>query len=59
MSRAGNRQSSIYRGKDGHWHGRVTVGRKDDGSLLAGSLWQEGGWVFTTLLGRPIAPNSD
>lgn len=44
MSRAGNRQSSIYRGKDGHWHGRVTVGRKDDGSLLAGSLWQEGGW---------------
>jgi integrase len=33
MSRAGNRQSSIYLGKDGHWHGRVTVGRKDDGSL--------------------------
>ena len=32
MSRAGNRQSSIYLGKDGHWHGRVTVGRKDDGS---------------------------
>ncbi len=31
MSRAGNRQSSIYLGKDGHWHGRVTVGRKDDG----------------------------
>ena len=31
MSRAGNRQSTIYRGKDGHWHGRVTVGRKDDG----------------------------
>ena len=33
MGRAGNRQSSIYLGKDGHWHGRVTVGRKDDGSL--------------------------
>ena len=33
MARAGNRQSSIYLGKDGHWHGRVTVGRKDDGSL--------------------------
>lgn len=32
MGRAGNRQSSIYFGKDGHWHGRVTVGRKDDGS---------------------------
>ena len=32
MSRAGNRQSSIYLGKDGHWHGRVTVGRKEDGS---------------------------
>ena len=27
--------------------------------MHAGSLWQEGGWVFTTLLGRPIAPNSD
>ncbi|HEX5510334.1 MAG TPA: hypothetical protein VFX41_01350, partial [Actinomycetales bacterium] len=27
--------------------------------VRAGSLWQEGGWVFTTLLGRPIAPNSD
>lgn len=33
MSRAGNRQSSIYLGNDGHWHGRVTVGRRDDGSL--------------------------
>ena len=32
MGRAGNRQSSIYLGRDGHWHGRVTVGRKDDGS---------------------------
>lgn len=32
MGRAGNRQSSIYLGNDGHWHGRVTVGRKDDGS---------------------------
>jgi hypothetical protein len=32
VARAGNRQSSIYLGKDGHWHGRVTVGRKDDGS---------------------------
>ena len=33
MARAANRQSSIYLGKDGHWHGRVTVGRKDDGSI--------------------------
>lgn len=32
MARAGNRQSSIYLGQDGHWHGRVTVGRKEDGS---------------------------
>lgn len=32
MSRNPNRQSSIYLGKDGYWHGRVTVGRKDDGS---------------------------
>jgi len=32
VGRAGNRQSSIYLGRDGHWHGRVTVGRKDDGS---------------------------
>ena len=27
--------------------------------IRAGSLWEEGGWVFTTLIGRPIAPNSD
>jgi len=33
MRRAANRQSSIYLGKDAYWHGRVTVGRKDDGSL--------------------------
>lgn len=33
MGGTGNRQSSIYLGKDGHWHGRVTVGRKDDGSI--------------------------
>lgn len=33
VSRTGNRQSSVYLGKDGSWHGRVTVGRKDDGSL--------------------------
>src|SRR6478752_2283648 len=33
MRRAANRQSSVYLGKDGYWHGRVTVGRKDDGGL--------------------------
>lgn len=33
MARNPNRQSSVYLGNDGHWHGRVTVGRKDDGSL--------------------------
>ena len=27
--------------------------------IHAGSLWQEGGRVFTTLVARPIAPNSD
>lgn len=26
-----NRTSSIYLGSDGYWHGRVTVGAKDDG----------------------------
>src|SRR5262249_20852819 len=26
-----NGSSTIYRGKDGFWHGRVTVGVKDDG----------------------------
>lgn len=31
-SRNPNRESSIYQGKDGFWHGRVTVGTKDDGS---------------------------
>jgi integrase len=33
VARAGNRQSSIYLGKDGHWHGRISVGRKEDGSI--------------------------
>ncbi len=29
--RNANGESSIYLGKDGYWHGRVTVGVKDDG----------------------------
>jgi integrase len=29
--RAANGESSIYKGKDGKWHGRVTVGIRDDG----------------------------
>ena len=28
----GNGESSIYKGNDGWWHGRVTVGVKDDGT---------------------------
>lgn len=31
MSRQGNGRSSIYKGADGHWHGRVTVGLTDEG----------------------------
>jgi integrase len=31
MGRNVNGRSSIYLGKDGYWHGRVTVGTKDDG----------------------------
>lgn len=31
-TRAPNGASTIYRGKDGYWHGRVTIGEKDDGS---------------------------
>ncbi|MES9606175.1 tyrosine-type recombinase/integrase [Actinomadura sp. NPDC000929] len=30
--RNANGRSSIYYGKDGYWHGRVTVGVKDDGT---------------------------
>ena len=30
-TRGSNGASSIYLGKDGYWHGRVTVGVKDDG----------------------------
>ena len=30
-SRAPNGASSIYQGKDGKWHGRVTMGTRDDG----------------------------
>ena len=32
MSRAANLRSSIYKGADGYWHGRVSVGEKEDGS---------------------------
>ncbi|MFE9744054.1 tyrosine-type recombinase/integrase [Saccharothrix saharensis] len=32
MGRRSNGESSIYEGNDGYWHGRVTVGTKDDGS---------------------------
>lgn len=32
MPRRANGESSIYEGKDGYWHGRVTVGIKDDGT---------------------------
>ena len=31
MSRSPNLTSSVYKGKDGYWHGRVTVGLRDDG----------------------------
>ncbi|GAA2819048.1 site-specific integrase [Saccharopolyspora taberi] len=31
-TRNANGRSSIYFGKDGYWHGRVTVGTKDDGT---------------------------
>jgi integrase len=30
-TRAANGRSSIYLGKDGYWHGRVTMGTRDDG----------------------------
>jgi integrase len=30
--RAGNGESSIYKGADGYWHGRVSMGVKDDGT---------------------------
>ena len=32
MGRRPNGASSVYKGKDGKWHGRVTVGTKDDGT---------------------------
>jgi integrase len=31
-TRAPNGEGSVYLGSDGYWHGRVTVGTKDDGS---------------------------
>jgi integrase len=30
-TRAANGRSSIYHGNDGAWHGRVTMGVRDDG----------------------------
>ena len=31
MKRQANMRSTIYRGGDGYWHGRVTMGVRDDG----------------------------
>lgn len=31
MKRAANGRSSVYQGEDGYWHGRVSVGARDDG----------------------------
>ena len=33
MSRQANGRSTIYLGGDGYWHGRVSVGLKEDGRL--------------------------
>lgn len=33
IARNPNRASSVYEGSDGYWHGRVTVGSRDDGGL--------------------------
>ena len=32
LSREANLRSSIYRGEDGYWHCRVTMGVRDDGA---------------------------
>jgi integrase len=32
VARQANGRSTVYLGKDGYWHGRVTVGLRDDGS---------------------------
>lgn len=32
VARNPNRTSTVYQGKDGYWHGRVTIGVNDDGS---------------------------
>lgn len=33
MARQGNHPSTIYKGGDDHWHGRVTVGLTDEGRV--------------------------
>lgn len=33
MSRHRNGKSTIHKGADGYWHGRVTVGLRDDGKV--------------------------
>ncbi len=32
MSKAADGRSTIYKGADGYWHGRVTIGDRDDGT---------------------------
>ena len=37
MARQRNGSSSVYFGADGYWHGRVTVGVRDDGRPTDGT----------------------
>ena len=49
LSREANLRSSIYRGEDGYWHGRVTVGVRDDGTPRGEFCYPGGGPVGTTM----------
>jgi integrase len=46
-----NGRSSIYRGKDGYWHGRVTMGLKDNGKPDRRHIMRKGDGAYEAVVG--------
>lgn len=51
-----NNESSIYFGADGWWHGRVTMGVKNDGSAMKVVRPRRGAHRLLPSGWRPISP---
>ena len=49
-TRAPNNRSSIYLGKDGYWHGRVTMGLKDNGKPDRRHIMRKGDGAYDAVV---------